>query len=61
MPSVSKAQHRAMAAACSGKSKTGIPKKVGCEFMHADRGKKLPERKKTKKVQHRGKKFHMKG
>ena len=39
MPSKSKAQHRAMAAACSGKSNTGIPKSVGCEFMHADKGK----------------------
>jgi hypothetical protein len=39
MPSTSKAQHRAMAAACTGKSTKGIPKKVGCEFMHADKGK----------------------
>lgn len=50
MPSKSKAQHRAMAAACSGKSNSKIPQSVGCEFMHADKGrvKSLPSRKKGK-------------
>lgn len=50
MPSKSKAQHRAMAAACSGGSKSGIPRKVGCEFMHADKGKvkAMPARKRGK-------------
>jgi len=38
MPSKTKAQARAMAAACHGKSTRGIPKKVGCEFSRADRG-----------------------
>lgn len=45
MPSVSGKQQRAMFAAASGKSKIGIPKKVGMEFAKADiaRGpKKLP-------------------
>jgi len=28
-----------MAAACAGKSKLGIPKKVGCEFAAHDRAK----------------------
>jgi len=50
VPSKSKSQHRAMAAACSGKSGSGIPKSVGCEFMHADKGKvkSLPSKKKAK-------------
>jgi hypothetical protein len=39
MPSVSGAQHRAMAAAASGHSTLGIPKKVGADFIHADKGK----------------------
>lgn len=39
MPSVSGAQHRAMAAAASGHSTLGIPADVGAEFMHADKGK----------------------
>jgi hypothetical protein len=39
MPSVSGAQHRAMAAAMSGKSTLGIPKSVGADFVHADKGK----------------------
>lgn len=38
MPSVSGAQHRAMAAAAEGHSTLGIPKDVGAEFMHADKG-----------------------
>jgi len=48
MPSVSRAQQKAMHAAARGKSTLGIPKKVGKEFSAADhkRGKKkLPKRK----------------
>ena len=41
MPSVSKAQHGAMQAACYGKSTLGIPKKVGCEYVEKDRGRKF--------------------
>jgi hypothetical protein len=44
MPNVSEAQRRAMAAAASGKSTLGIPKSVAREFMAADKGGKLPER-----------------
>lgn len=36
-----------MAEAAAGKSKLGIPKKVGAEFMAADKGGKLPKRKKS--------------
>lgn len=43
MPNVSEAQRRAMAAAAAGNSTLGIPKKVGTEFMGADKGGKLPE------------------
>lgn len=39
MPSKTKKQARAMAAACKGKSTAGIPKKVGCDFMAADKAK----------------------
>lgn len=48
MPSVSLAQHRAMEAAAHGHSTLGIPKKVGAEFSHADKGKvkNLPKKKK---------------
>jgi hypothetical protein len=46
MPNVSEAQRRAMAAAANGSSTLGIPKKVGKDFMAADKGGKLPERKK---------------
>ena len=49
MPSVSAKQHRAMAAAAHGKSTLGIPKKVGKEFMAADKGGKLPKRKSGRK------------
>lgn len=45
----SKAQNRAMHAAAEGKSKIGIPKKVGKEFTKAQHGKPvkgLLERKK---------------
>jgi hypothetical protein len=44
-PSVSGKQQRAMFAAAAGKSKIGIPKKVGAEFAAADRARgpqKLP-------------------
>jgi hypothetical protein len=41
MPSVSKKQHNAMAAAAFGKSTLGIPKKVGKDFVKADKGKKF--------------------
>lgn len=37
MPSVSEKQHRAMEAAAHGKSTLGIPKKVGEEFVDADK------------------------
>ena len=36
MPSVSRAQQKAMFAAASGHSTLGIPKKVGVEFAEAD-------------------------
>ncbi len=36
MPSVSRAQQKAMFAAKSGKSTIGIPKQVGAEFAAAD-------------------------
>jgi hypothetical protein len=38
-----------MGAAASGKSTLGIPKSVGKEFIKADRGAKLPKRKKARK------------
>ena len=44
MPPRSEAQRRAMGAAASGKSNLGIPKKVGKEFIEADKGGKLPRR-----------------
>jgi hypothetical protein len=43
-PPVSEAERRAMGAAMSGKSKLGIPKSVGKEFIDADPGGKLPAR-----------------
>ena len=50
MPPRSEAQRRAMGAAMSGRSTLGIPKKVGKEFIAADKGGKLPRRtKKAKK------------
>ena len=49
MPPVSEKQRRAMAAAAHGKSTLGIPKKVGKEFMAADKGGKLPKRKGSRK------------
>jgi hypothetical protein len=39
MPSKSKAQHDAMEAAAHGGGTLGIPKKVGREFVNADRMK----------------------
>lgn len=44
MPPKSQAQRAAMAAAASGKSTLGIPKKVGKEFIAADPGGKLPRK-----------------
>lgn len=41
MPSVSKAQNRAMHAAAEGKSNIGIPEEVGEDFVKADEGKKV--------------------
>lgn len=39
MPSKTPRQRRAMYAAAAGKSKIGIPKKVGKEFVKADKAK----------------------
>jgi hypothetical protein len=39
VPSKTPKQRRAMQAAAHGKSKIGIPKKVGKEFARADRAK----------------------
>ena len=47
-PPVSESQRRAMGAAASGKSNLDIPKKVGKEFAKADKGGKLPKRKKKR-------------
>lgn len=44
MPPVSQAQRRAMFAAAEGKSKLGIPQKVGQEFEANDHVKGLPQR-----------------
>lgn len=38
-----------MGAASSGKSTLGIPKKIGKEFIAADKGGKLPKRLKKRK------------
>jgi hypothetical protein len=46
MPPRTEAQRRAMAAAAAGKGRLGIPGKVATEFMEADPGGRLPERKK---------------
>jgi hypothetical protein len=48
MPPVSEKQRKAMHAAARGKSTKGIPKKVGQEFSKADKGGKLPEKKRKK-------------
>ena len=48
MPSRSRAQQRAMHAAASGRSFLGIPRKVGREYVKADKARgpvKLPETK----------------
>jgi hypothetical protein len=47
MPPVSEKQRRAMASAAAGKSTLKIPKSVGKEFMAADKGGKLPKRKRS--------------
>lgn len=47
MPMKSEAQRRAMQAAAHGKSTIGIPEKVAKEYVAADKGGKLPEKKKT--------------
>ena len=44
-PPKSEAQRRAMGAAAGGNSTLGIPKKVGKEFIDADKGGKLPAKK----------------
>jgi len=44
MPPVSQQQRKAMFAAAAGKSTLGIPKKVGKEFVKADKGGKLPDK-----------------
>lgn len=49
MPPKSEAQRGAMYAAAQGKSTIGIPKKVGKEFVKADKGGKLPKRVKSRK------------
>jgi len=46
MPSKSGKQHRYMAANCNSaamRKKTGMSKKVACDFMHADKGKHFKE------------------
>jgi len=50
MPSKSEKQRRAMRAAASGKSTLGIPKKVGQEFLAADRRKAKTQRRRAKVV-----------
>lgn len=52
MPSLTAKQHRAMQAAKHGKSKLGIPQKVGREFVAADKkaGKKFKGKKHGGKV-----------
>lgn len=54
MPAVSEKQRRAMAAAAKGESNIGIPKSVGKEFLDADKGGKLPERKRARLHDHEG-------
>jgi hypothetical protein len=49
MPSVSGKQHRAMAAAAHGRSRLGIPAKVGKEFLQADRGRQFSLKKERKR------------
>lgn len=40
MPSKTKKQARLMAAACHGKTRLKVPKKVACEFHAADKRRK---------------------
>ena len=47
MPPVSEKQRRAMFAAKEGRSTLGIPRAVGREFIAADKGGKLPLRKRA--------------
>jgi hypothetical protein len=49
MPPVSESQRRAMQAAAHGNSTIGIPQTVGQEFSDADKGGKLPAKKKPGK------------
>ena len=49
----SESQRKAMFAAKAGKSTLGIPKKVGAEYVAADKGGKLP-----KYTGSKGKKMH---
>lgn len=51
MPSVSAKEHRAMEAAAHGNSTLGIPKKVGQEFVEADKGKSFDKKKKRSPAQ----------
>lgn len=44
MPSKTKRQARAMRAAAAGRSKIGIPRKVGREFVAADKRKRKKKR-----------------
>lgn len=46
MPPRTEAQRRAMGAAAAGKSKLGIPRKVGKESLAKDPGGKLPKKRK---------------
>lgn len=46
MPPVSEKQRRAMYVAAAGRSTLGIARSVGREFVAADKGGKLPLRKK---------------
>jgi hypothetical protein len=47
MPSKTQAQHNAMEAAAHGHSTLGIPKKVGEDFVAADKGKENPKESKV--------------
>ena len=48
MPNKSEAQRKAMRSAAAGKSKLGIPKKVGKDFSKSDPGGRLPAKAKPK-------------
>ena len=49
MPSKTLKQHKAMGAAAKGKSSLGIPRKVGKDFIKADKGKSFKSAKKPGK------------